>query len=147
NREHLAYAAKTCKRLARSLFHTMGKHKEKLEFEQLILANFVDIGVDLFVMGCVLANTEHLLARDKTNQSPQELADLFCANARKRIEANLKAVKDNHNRRFNKVADSLMEGKYRWLSKDIFEDLPRPYRDYADHHPKVKSAEDLSATE
>jgi alkylation response protein AidB-like acyl-CoA dehydrogenase len=147
NREHLAYAAKTCKRLARNLFHTMGKYKEKLEFEQLILANFVDIGVDLFVMGCVLANTEHLLARDKTNQSPQELADLFCSNARKRIEANFKGVKDNHNRSFNKVADSLMEGKYRWLSKDIFEELPRAYRDYADHHPKVKSAEDLTPAE
>ena len=125
----------------------MGKYKEKLEFEQLILANFVDIGVDLFVMGCVLANTEHLLAQNKSDQSPQELADLFCENARKRIEANFKAVKDNHNRTFNKVADALMTGKYRWLSKDIFEDLPKAYRNYADNLPKSTPAEDLAKTE
>jgi hypothetical protein len=147
NREHLTFAAKTCKRLARTLFHTMGKYKEKLEFEQLILANFVDIGVDLFVMGCVLANTEHLLAQNKNDQSPQELADLFCENARKRIEANFRAVKENHNRSFNKVADSLMSGKYRWLSKDVFEDLPRAYRNYADNLPQSTAAEDLAKTE
>lgn len=145
NRDHLAYAAKTGKRLARKLFHTMGKHKEKLEYEQLILANFVDIGVDLFVMACVLANTEHLLARNKSDQSPQELADLFCANARQRIEANFKAVNNNHNRSFNKVGDSLMAGKFRWLAKDVFEDLPRAYRNYADNQPKVTSEEDATA--
>lgn len=146
NRDHLAYAAKTCKRLARSLFHTMGKYKEKLEFEQLILANFVDIGVDLFVMGCVLAKTEHLLAQNKSDQTPQELADLFCANARKRIEENFRAVKKNHNSTFNKVADSLMEGKLRWISKDIHTELPRAYRDYADNLPTVTAAEDAAAT-
>jgi len=142
NRDHLAYAAKTSKRLARKLFHTMGKYKEKLEYEQLILANFVDIGVDLFVMGCVLANAEHLLAQNKSDQSPQELADLFCSNAKQRIEANFRSVGNNHNRTFNKVGDSLMEGKFRWLAKDVFTDLPRAYRNYAENQPKVSSAED-----
>ena len=145
NRDHLAYAAKAGKRLARKLFHTMGKHKEKLEFEQLILANFVDIGVDLFVMACVLANAEHLLAQNKSDQSPQELADLFCSNARQRIEANFKAVNNNHNRTFNRVGDSLMAGKFRWLAKDVFQDLPKAYRNYADNQPKVTSEEDAAA--
>ncbi len=147
NRDHLAYAAKTCKRLARTLFHTMGKYKEKLEFEQLILANFVDIGVDLFVMGCVLSKTEHLLAQNKTDQTPQELADLFCANARKRIEDNFRAVKKNHNQTFNKVADSLMEGKYRWMCTDIYEDLPTAYQDYEKNLPNVPEAEELATAE
>lgn len=145
NQDHLAYAAKTSKRLARKLFHTMAKHKEKLEFEQLILANFVDIGVDLFVMGCVLSNTEHLLVANKLDQSSQELADLFCANARQRIENNFKAVSKNHNRTFNEVGDSLMAGKYRWLARDVFEELPTAYRDYADNLPKVPSAEEATA--
>ncbi len=146
NQAHLAYAAKTCKRLARCLFHTMGKYKEKLEYEQLLLANFVDIGVDLFVMSCVLANTEHKIARDKSDQTPQELADLHCCNARKRIEENFKAVKKNHNRTFNKVADTLMAGKLHWLSTDIYADLPRGYEDYEKNLPKVTGAEDMVAS-
>ncbi|MBI2425873.1 MAG: acyl-CoA dehydrogenase family protein [Candidatus Hydrogenedentes bacterium] len=145
NREHLAYCARTCKRLARTLFHTMGKYKEKLEYEQLLLANFVDIGVDLFVMGCTLSNAEHLLGKDHGNQTPQELADLFCKNARVRIEQNFRAIKSNHNNSFNQVAKSLMEGKFRWMVKDVFEELPPKYRNYADNLPKTQGAEDLAA--
>jgi hypothetical protein len=34
-----------------------------------------------------------------------------------------------------------MEGKFRWLSKDVFEDLPRAYRNYADNLPVVSSGD------
>lgn len=145
NREHLAYAAKASKRLARTLFHTMGKYKEKLEFEQILLGNFVDIGVDLFVMACVLANADQRLAGNREDQTPQELTDLFCRNARKRIEDNFRAVKHNHNRVYNKVGNSLMAGKYRWLARDVFEDLPRDYRDFEGNQPVVTSSEDARA--
>lgn len=147
NQAHLAYAAQTCKRLARSLFHTMGKHKDKLEFEQLILANFVDIGVDLFVMGAVLARAEYLVDKNPSDQSPQELADLFCKNARRRIQENFHAVKHNHNSTFNAVAASLMSGKFRWMATDIFNDLPRKYRNYADNQYKSTGAEDLARSD
>lgn len=40
----------------------MAKFGPKLEFEQLILANFVDIGVDLFTMASSLAYAEAYLA-------------------------------------------------------------------------------------
>ena len=139
---HLGYVAKTCKRLARSLFHTMGKYKEKLEFEQLILANFVDIGVDLFVMGAVLAQAEHLMQKNPSDQTPQDLADLFCKNARVRIEQNFRAVRSNHNGTFNKVADNLMAGKYRWMAKDVYGDLPPGYRDFEKNQYQPKASED-----
>ncbi|MBK7903575.1 MAG: hypothetical protein IPJ97_12015 [Proteobacteria bacterium] len=45
----------------------------------MILGNFVDIGVDLFVMSTTLSYADHLLGENATDQSPQELADLFCA--------------------------------------------------------------------
>lgn len=132
NRDHLIYVAKTCKKLAKSLFHTMGKYQQKLETEQLILANFVDIGVDLFAMAASLAKAEYELGKDPQNQTPQELADLFCKNARQRIANNFKLVKNNHNSDFNKVADDLMAGKFRWMARDIYEGVPAKYRDYAD---------------
>lgn len=131
NQDHLRYVAKNCKKLARSLFFTMAKYQTKLETEQLILANFVDIGVDLFTMASSLAYAEYKLGQEPGDQTPQELADLYCCNARARIEANFYAVKHNHNRKFNEVAGSLMDGKYRWLVTDVVDDYPPAYRDYA----------------
>jgi hypothetical protein len=146
--EHLAYATRACKRLAKSLFHTMAKFGPKLEFEQLLLGNFVEIGVDLFVMGCVLAKAEKLLAQNPKDKTPQELADLFCRNARERIEMNFFKVKNNHNKLFNKSAKSFMEGKYDWMGSDIFGDLPAAYRDWESKQPKTQAREDygLEAT-
>ncbi|MDZ4859828.1 MAG: acyl-CoA dehydrogenase, partial [Candidatus Hydrogenedentes bacterium] len=131
NQDHLAFVARTCKKLARTIFHSMAKYKEKLEVEQLILANFVDIGVDLFTMASSLAYAEAHLAQNPGDQSPQELADLYCKNARRRIAENFKAIKNNHNHMFNKVGDGVMEGRYRWLINDIVDDYPAAYRDFA----------------
>lgn len=147
NREHLAYTARTCKKLARTLFHTMGKYQKKLEFEQILLGNFVDIGVDLFVMGATLANAEAISARNpEEGKQAQQLADLFCKNARERIAKNFEAVKSNHNRDFNKVTDNLMAGKFRWMVKDVYTDLPPAYRDYAKNQYVQKSVEDIQET-
>jgi hypothetical protein len=127
NQDHLAYVERTCRKMARTIFHQMAKFQQKMEYEQLLLANFVDIGVDLFAMSASLAYAEKFLAKDPSNQSPQELADLFCKNARIRIGENFRRVKDNHNRTFNKVTNSLMEGKYRWLLTDIYKEFPEGY--------------------
>lgn len=122
NQEHLQYVDRTCRKLARSLFHTMGKYREKLEFEQLILANFVEVGVDLFAMAASLAYAEYLVGQNPGDDSPQQLADLYCANARERIAANFRAVKHNHNAKFRGVTDALMDGTFGWMSTDIMED-------------------------
>lgn len=124
NQSHLPFIERTGRKLARSLFHTMAKYKEKLEFEQVILANYVDIGVDLFAMTAVLAMAEAKLALNPSDQTPQELADLFCKNARERIAANFRAVKHNHNSAFDKVTDTLMKGEFEWMYNDIELELP-----------------------
>jgi len=143
NRKHLAYAAKTSKLLARRLFATMAKYGPKLEKEQIILGNFVDIGVDLFVMGSALSYADHLVATNPADQSPQELADLFCREARRRIEGNFKAVKSNFNRSYNKVAGLLMDGKLDWLAEGSINPIPPQYRDWEKNdyeHPSQAAA-------
>ncbi|MCX8064361.1 MAG: acyl-CoA dehydrogenase family protein [Candidatus Hydrogenedentes bacterium] len=154
NRDHLRYAAKTCKRLARNIFHTMAKYGPKLEEEQLILGNYVDIGVDLFVMACCLSYAEHLLKKkaegkfsDLDENALQLLADLFCKNARQRIENSFKAVKCNHNYMYRKVGDALLEGKYRWLVFDTYSGLPPKYRDYEKNLPAPPTALENSKEE
>lgn len=44
-----------------------------------------------------------------------------------------------------KVAKVLMEGKLRWMAKDVYGDVPVKYRDYAKNTYVGKGAEDLAA--
>ena len=145
NQAHLSFVARTCKKLALAIFHSMAKFGPKLEFEQLMLGNFVDIGVDLFTMASSLAYAEAQLAQNPNDQSPQELVDLYCSNARKRIADNFRNVKKNHNRKFNKVGTGVMEGRYRWLITDVMDDYPPAYRDYAEKGVAIPSDVDLPA--
>ena len=138
NQEHLQYVARGSKKIARRIFHTMAKYGPKLETEQLILANFVNIGVDLFSMASSLAYAEMLLTQNPGEQGPQELADLYCKNARERIGAAFHAIKKNHYPTYSKVAASFMAGKYRWLCTDIVDDYPPKYR----HAPSSEAVAD-----
>ena len=150
NRKHLAYAAKTSKLLARRLFATMAKYGPKLEKEQIILGNFVDIGVDLFVMASALSYADHLVATNPADQSPQELADLFCRETRRRIEGNFRAVKSNYNRSYNKVAGLLMDGKLGWLAEGSMNPIPPKYRDWEKNdyeHPAETAAKPAAGKE
>ncbi len=124
NRGHLSFIAKTCKKLARNLFFTMGKYQARLEREQLVMACYVDIGTDLFAMAASLAYAEGELAKDPNNKSAQEVADCFCRIARKRIMQNFKDAKKNYNKSLNKVSKGYMEGAYDWLVRDIYTELP-----------------------
>jgi hypothetical protein len=108
----------------------MAKYGPKLEKEQIILGNFVDIGVELFVMGATLSYADHLVAQNPADQTPQELADLYCREARRRIEGNFKAVKSNFNRSYDKVSRLLMDGKLDWLAAGAINPIPPQYRDW-----------------
>jgi alkylation response protein AidB-like acyl-CoA dehydrogenase len=128
NQDHLSYVERVSRKMARKMFFTMGKYKQKLETEQLILANFVDVGVDIFAMAATLSYAESKLAENPNDTSPQELADLFCKNARQRIAANFEAVGNNHNSDFDKVGSRYMEGAYEWLEKGVHTELPKSLR-------------------
>jgi len=147
NRRHLAYASKTSRLLARRLFATMAKYGPKLENEQLILGAFVDIGVDLFAMAAALSYADHLLGEDPSDTSPQELVDLYCREARRRIEANFRAVKSHHNRVYRKVTDLLMDGKLGWLADGAMNPIPPKYRDWQrnDYEHPARTAGDRAA--
>ncbi|GMV99675.1 MAG: putative acyl-CoA dehydrogenase FadE10 [Candidatus Hydrogenedentota bacterium] len=125
NQDHLNYIGKTAKRLARTMFHTMAKFGPKLEFEQLRLACFVDIGTELFAMAASLSHADRQLDRNRENDDLQHLVDLFCTNARLRIEENFRAVKrKNPNALINKVSRAFMDKKYAWMVQDVYVDDP-----------------------
>lgn len=130
NRAHLHYIARASKRLARTMFHTMAKYQQKLEREQLILGNFVDIGTYLFAMAATLAYTDALLDKAEDKQALQDICDLFCRDARDTIERNFKQVKTNHNNLYTRVANHTLDGKFDWFCTGVYEDTPPGYLKY-----------------
>lgn len=119
NQRHLRFIAKASKRLARKLFETMGKYQQKLEREQLLLAEFVNIGTDLFAMSATLSYTDHLLSINSKDTTSQELANLFCLQAKDRILACFQRVSRNHNKLVSRVGRLCFDEKLKWQEEGI----------------------------
>lgn len=118
NRDHLSYLDGACRRLARQLVHTMARHRQQLEHEQLLLAHFVDAGVDLFAMAATLSLAAQRSAASG-DDGPQQLADLFCRLARSRVEANLATRSVGIGHAMDRVSRAVMAGEHDWLYDGI----------------------------
>ena len=84
---HLRYAERSSRRLARSTFYAMGRWQAKLEQRQSFLGRIVDIGAELFAISAAVVYAD-TIARETPERadSARELADLFCAQARRRAD-------------------------------------------------------------
>lgn len=118
-RTHIRFVEKTSHKLARGLFHAMGKHQEGLEKRQQLLARFVNIGTDLFAMAATCSRAAYLTQQNPNDQSPEELADLFCREATLRIQREFRSQKQNDDKMIYKVGRNALEGRYQWLETGI----------------------------
>jgi len=115
-RDHVLYARRTSKRLAKEVFFAMLKYQQKLESKQGILSRLGDIGTDLFA---ICASCSYAVSLAKEQPGSIELADLFCRDARQRIEGSFGTNKNNHDRKHVAISRELMKGNYSWLETDI----------------------------
>jgi alkylation response protein AidB-like acyl-CoA dehydrogenase len=115
--KHLRYAERHSRKLSRSLFHAMVRFGPKLERRQLVLFRGVDIGAELFAMAatCVRA---HALAKGG-NQRALDLADLFCREARKRIDRLFSDFYGGDDVASYRVAQQVLKGEHAWLETGI----------------------------
>jgi len=111
---HLRYAARTSRRLARTLFHAMARFGPKLERRQLLLARFVDIGTELFAISASCSRAQSL-----DTEEARALADYFCRMARLKIEALFRDVRDNRDAEGYRVAQQALAGEFNWLQDGI----------------------------
>lgn len=114
---HMIYVKKASQRLARYTFHQMSKYQQKLESKQSILSRVVDIGTELFAMACTCSYADHLTKKGNTNAV--ELADNFCLDAQKRIEALFKEGCSNNDKGHLKVAKKVLAKEFEWLENEI----------------------------
>lgn len=117
--KHLRFVERTSRKLARSTFYGMSRWQGRLEHKQTFLGRIVDIGAELFAMtaACVKAEED---ARD-LGRRPQELADTFCLQARRRVEALFAALWDNSDAQDVRLAQYVLDGRYTFVEEGILD--------------------------
>jgi hypothetical protein len=115
--KHMAFVERSSRHLSRSIFHSMMRYQAKLERKQMVLFRIVDIGTDLFAMSATISYATMLAKKGQKNAL--DLADVFCHEARKRIENHFRTLFDNYDEKEYRVVQSLMKGEYDWLQGQL----------------------------
>ena len=134
---HLRVVDRTAHKMARSIFHVMSVYQLGLEKRQMLLARFVDIGVDLFAMAATCSNAQRLLKENPDNKSPMELADHFCRLARRRIKELFRGIWSNDDGVSYKLAQRVLEKQHAWLEEGVLT---------PDHEAPVKDLTSVSSS-
>ncbi len=116
---HMIFVEKSSQRLARTTIHQILKYQKKLESKQSILNRMVEIGTDLFAIATSCSYAQHLTKNESQKKGVVELADLFCREARKRIEINFKEGQVNCDRENISIARRVMAQEFEWLETEI----------------------------
>jgi alkylation response protein AidB-like acyl-CoA dehydrogenase len=117
---YMRYVERSSRKLARSIFYGMTRWQAKLEYRQAFLGRLVDIGSELFAMAAAAAYAD-TLAREQPERrvEAQELAELFCRQAKRRAEALFEELWNNEDDAGRDAAAKLLDGRYKWLEEGI----------------------------
>jgi hypothetical protein len=116
---HLRFVRRMSHRLARTLFHAAAVHQMGLQERQRLLGRLVDIGSELFAMAAACSKAQAMVQAQASEQSPVELADLFCRMAQRRVAAALRHIHQNDDRQSYRVAQDVLDGRMVWLEEGI----------------------------
>jgi alkylation response protein AidB-like acyl-CoA dehydrogenase len=116
---HIRFVDRTSRRLSRSLFHAMVRHGPALEKRQAVLARAVDVGAEAFMMTAACVRARKLVKENPDDRSPEELADVFCRQARRRIHRLFGSLFVNDDQRTYRLARSTMDGTFAWLEEGV----------------------------
>ncbi len=139
--KHLRFVERTSRRLARSTFHCMVRFGGSLEKRQAVLGRVVDIGAEAFLMTAACIRAQQQLAANPSDRTPEELADTFCRQARRRIGRSFNELFMNDDTATYALARRTLDGHFAWLEEGFPDD-----RGKADRRAGA-DAEDKVATE
>jgi hypothetical protein len=115
--KHLRYAERRTRKLGRAIFHAMVRIGPKLERRQMVLFRAVDIGSELFAMAAVCVRAQ-MLAKQGQREAIA-LADLFCREARLRIEAHFRNFYGKTDSALSRISQQVLRGDHAWLESGI----------------------------
>lgn len=117
---HLRFAERRTRKLAREVFHAMVFYAAKMQKKQAFLFRVVDIGLELCVMTASVARARALRAAGDVNADAAErMADLFCRDARRRIDSWFHALWHNDDSHKYGLSRGLLAGNYAWMEDGI----------------------------
>jgi hypothetical protein len=142
--KHLRYVDRRSRKLARSTFLGMSRWQAKLEYQQAFLGRIVDIGAELYAMAVTIVKADQIRRQTGGQQGVEafELADLFCQQARVRVERLFDALWENTDAADMKASAKLVDGRYAWLTDsvlDLSEGTGPWMADQSDHASTVES--------
>jgi hypothetical protein len=141
---HLRYVERASRKLARVTFYGMARWQGRLERKQGFLGRVVDIGAELFAISavCVRARFDTGAAGAERAAAASELADLFCTQARLRIEELFGQLWANTDAADRALAQRVLASRYTWLEEGIIDpSIPGPW--IAAAEPGPTKAEDV----
>ncbi|OXM73539.1 MULTISPECIES: acyl-CoA dehydrogenase family protein [Amycolatopsis] len=119
---HLRYIERTARKLARSTFYGMARWQAGLEKRQGFLGRIVDIGAELFAMSAACVRAEMQREDDvREGEAAYELADVFCRQARVRIEVLFEGLWRNTEDADRRLTDRVLGGAYTWLEEGVLD--------------------------
>src|SRR5213082_1251260 len=119
---HLRAVERGARRLARGVFHAMVRFGPKLELRQSVLFRLVDVGAELFAMAATCARAEWLRKSDPAaGRRAVDLADLFCRQARGRVDAKFRELSHNADTQTYRMAEEMLQSEHRWLERGMVE--------------------------
>jgi alkylation response protein AidB-like acyl-CoA dehydrogenase len=116
---HVRFMDRASRRLARTLFYSMVRFGARLEKRQAVLGRLVDIGTELFVMAAVCSQALRLATERPGDETPTELADAFCRQARRRIDNTFRTVFHNEDVKNYSVARQVLAGDLEWVEAGV----------------------------
>jgi hypothetical protein len=119
---HLRYVERTSRKLARTTFYQMGRYQAGLEQRGSVLGRIVDIGAELFAISAACVYAQRLGQEDPSRrEGAQELAELFCTQARRRAERKFSELWGNDDAKQYKLAQRVMQGEFAWFDQDVLD--------------------------
>ncbi len=119
---HVRFVARASRRLALRVFYSMIRFGPKLEYRQAVLFRLVDVGAELFAMAATCARARWLLKKDPAaGRQAVQMADLFCRQARGRVQPKFKELWRNEDVRTYRLAQEVLRGEHLWLEQGMVE--------------------------
>ena len=122
---HLRFAERATRKLSREIFHGMVVHKAKLQRRQAFLFRTVDVAMEIFAMAACISRVRTM--REEKHPKAAEaaqLAELFCANARRKIRRLFRELWHNDDVLKYRVGQSVHKGEHVWFEGDTMGALP-----------------------
>jgi hypothetical protein len=119
---HIRFVERSSRKLARSTFYAMGRWQAKLEKRQAVLGRIVDIGAELFAISSAVVYAA-TIQREQPQRAGEatELADLFCRQARRRVEALFDSLFSNDDVQAYGLAQGVLDNRFTWLEEGVLD--------------------------